>query len=175
MVITPLGSEYTMDDCMLPYKASVELFKPLIIRKLAKLKGISSVKAEAIWLQAVLKFSPVVYKIMADIIKKPNVNILINRNPTIAIGSILLLRIAGIKKDVDDLTTSIHNLILSPLSADYDGDVLNFILIMSNRFSDMFDAFRPHNLLVDSDSGNFNGSFLPAKDTLLGLASLFSQ
>lgn len=174
MVITPLGSEYTMNDCKIPYKAAVELMKPLIIKRLAKLKNTSLVKAEAIWQQAVLRFDPVVYKIMEDIRKKPNINLLINRNPTISVGSVLFLRIAGIKSDIDDLTTSIHNLILSPLAGDYDGDVLNFILVMSTRYTDLFETFRPHNLLVDSDSGNFNTTFLPAKDTLLGLSSLFS-
>ena len=175
MVITPLDSSYTMDDCLLPYKSAVELFKPQIIKKLSILKGISSVKAEAIWLQAALKFSPVVYKIMIDLIKKPNVNLIINRNPTSAIGSILFLRIAGIKKDLDDLTTSIHNLILASMGADYDGDVLNFILVMSKHFTELFETFRPHNILVDADSGAFNSTFLPAKDTLLGLSSLFPQ
>lgn len=173
-VITPLSGDFNIDDAVIPYIAAVELFKPQIIRKLAKLKNITFVKADALWFKATLEFDSMVYKIMKELIKKDNVNLLINRNPTISLGSILFLRIRDIKTDLSDLTTSIHNLILKPLAADYDGDVLNFILVFSDRFTQMFDKFRPHNILVDIDTGGFNKAFLPSKDTLLGLESLFS-
>jgi hypothetical protein len=58
---------------------------------------------------------------MADIIKSDNIGIVINRNPTIAVGSMLYLKIKEIKKDINDLTASISNLILTPLNGDYDG------------------------------------------------------
>ena len=111
---------------------------------------------------------------MENIIKLPNIRLICNRNPTIAIGSMLLLRIRKIKKNVNDMTASIHNLTLASLAGDFDGDVLNFILIMSQYYCDLFEPFNPHNIIVDSSNGSFNTDFLPAKDTLLGLDSLFA-
>lgn len=173
-VIAPLSGDYAMDDAIIPYIGAVELFRPQIIRKLSILKKISYIKADQIWFEATLNFDPMVYKIVKEIISKNNVGMVINRNPTIGLGSILYLNIKDVKMDIMDKTTSIHNLILSCLGADYDGDVLNFIVIFSDQFNEMFEKFRPHNILVDVDTGGFNSAFLPAKDTLLGLESLFS-
>lgn len=44
---------------------------------------------------------------------------------------------------------------------------------MSKRFVDLFEGFNPYNIIVDPDTGLFNNDFLPAKDTMLGLDSLF--
>lgn len=174
MVITPLGGDSDMDEVHIPYVSAVELFKPQIIRKLAILKRITLTHANELWFKATLAVDKQVLSIMNALIKEQNINMLINRNPTIGVGSIMLLRISGIKEDYSDHTASIHNLILSPLGADYDGDVLNFILVFSTEFTEYFDKFRPHNILVDADTGGFNTTFLPAKDTLLGLITLMA-
>lgn len=53
-------------------------------------------------------------------------------------------------------------------------DVLNFILIIGDEFTELFEGFSPYNILVDSDTGDFNKGFTASKDTLLGLHSLFT-
>ena len=40
-------------------------------------------------------------------------------------------------------------------------------------YLDLFEGFNPYNIIVDPDTGLFNNDFLPAKDTMLGLDSLF--
>ena len=174
MVITPIDQDASLDECDIPYIVALELFKPIILQKLCELKDITLMNAMAIWEKATLKFSNLIYKIMESIIKLPNIRLICNRNPTIAIGSMLLLRIRKIKKNVNDMTASIHNLTLASLAGDFDGDVLNFILILSQYYCDLFEPFNPHNIIVDSSNGSFNTDFLPAKDTLLGLDSLFA-
>lgn len=94
---------------------------------------------------------------------------------TINLGSMIILKCAGIKKDMADLTASIHNLILSPINGDYDGDVLNFIAIFGKEFCELFDKFSPATLMLDPDTGGFSRDFLPAKDTILGLETLFNM
>jgi len=42
-------------------------------------------------------------------------------NPSISYGSILLLKVKEIKRNYDDFTLSVNNLILKYLSGDYDG------------------------------------------------------
>ena len=43
---------------------------------------------------------------------------------TISIGSILALKVAHIKNDINDATLSISNNVLSPFAGDYDGKVI---------------------------------------------------
>ena len=121
MVITPGDSSFKLDEVAIPYIVAVELFKPLILNKLVTLKKCSFIDANNIWKDSKTKFNKVIYSIMSDIIKSDNIGIVINRNPTIAVGSMLYLKIKEIKKDINDLTASISNLILTPLNGDYDG------------------------------------------------------
>jgi DNA-directed RNA polymerase beta' subunit len=173
-VITPLSGEYRMNDCVVPYKTAMELMKPLILRKLQKIKRVPIQQAQKMWFEATLTYNKLVHAVMRDIAKNENVKILLNRNPTINVGSILLLNIADVKGDMSDVTLSISNLVLPLLGADYDGDVLNIILVVSKRFVEMFAPFQPSNFVIDCDSGDFNGSFKPFKDIEVGLQSLLS-
>ena len=170
-VIAPLSSGFSMDECLLPYKTSVELLKPLIIRKIQKIKKISLKAANKLWFEATLEYNKFIHTIMNEIAKEDNVKIILNRNPTINVGSEVLLNFQ-VKEDINDLTISISNLILPLLGADYDGDVLNVLLIVSKRFVDMFSLFMPSNLVIDCDTGMFNQAFKPFKDIEVGLESL---
>jgi DNA-directed RNA polymerase beta' subunit len=171
-VITPLTGKYGMDQCVMPYLTAIELLKPLIMRKLQKLKKISIAAAHKIWFEANLVYNKLVHSIMRELVKENNIRILLNRNPTISVGSILMLEVADIKEDMEDVTLSISNLILPSISGDYDGDVLNIVMLFSKAFVDLFRPFMPSNLVIDTDSGEFNGNFAPFKDVAIGLQSI---
>lgn len=173
-VITPLSGKYGMDECTIPYKTAIELMKPLIIRKLCKIKRVTISQALRIWFDATLTYSKLVHTIMRDIAKNENVKIILNRNPTISVGSMLLLDIADIKEDMSDVTLSISNLVLPCFAADYDGDVMNIVLVVSKRFVSMFERLRPSNLMIDCDTGEFNEKFAPFKDIQVGIQSLLN-
>lgn len=175
MVITPLTGEYEMDEFTIPYNAALELMRPFVIRKIRTLHKTTFMKANEIFYKATLKFNETVYNIVNEIITSKNVKFIINRNPSINIGSVMIIKCAGVKRDKHDLTASIHNLILSSLGADYDGDVLNFIAIFSKEYCELFKPLYVHNMMIDADTGLFNRDFLPAKDTLLGLETLFTN
>jgi DNA-directed RNA polymerase beta' subunit len=174
LVITPLSGEFSMDEIVLPYVAGMELLKPSIIRKIKMLKKVNTFKASQIWSEGLLKFDKFLHKIMTELIKSPNIRILLNRNPTLSLGSILLLKIHSIKTDYSDLTSSINNLILPLVAADFDGDVLNHILIYSKEFVTLFDQFRPCQLIIDPIVSEFNSNFLPFKDISLGLQTFIN-
>ena len=174
LVITPLSGEYSMNELVLPYVAGMELLKPLIVRKIRLLKKVNIFKASQIWQQGLLKFDKFLHKIMSDIIKSSNVGVLLNRNPTINLGSILFLKIGAIKEDYNDLTSSISNLLLTLLGADYDGDVLNHVVVFGEEFNELFKPFRPSQLIINPNTGEFNTNFLPFKDVSLGLFSLLN-
>ena len=120
-VITPLPAGHSMDECLMPYRVAIEIMKPMIIQKLVKLRKVTISKASRLWFEATLEPNKTVLAIMREIASQDNVRIILNRNPTIAVGSMLLLRIADIKEDFDDVTLSINNIVLPPLSGDYDG------------------------------------------------------
>ena len=59
-----------------------------------------------------------VYSIMNKVIEDEMPQIILNRNPTITFGSILLMKIRAVKRDSDDLCLAIPSSILPGLNAD---------------------------------------------------------
>ena len=110
---------------------------------------------------------------MKEIIKNNDVEVLLNRNPTINIGSILCLRIIDVKHDFNDLTMSVNNCDLTALAGDFDGDTLNLISIKDKTLSEIFKlTFSPQSLLINPKDGNFNEDFNLERDQVLGLNAL---
>jgi hypothetical protein len=101
------------------------------------------------------------------------VGVLLNRNPTINIGSIYYLRVKEVKANYDDFTMSINNCILPLLNADYDGDVLNLISIKDTEIRDvMKSVFSPKKFLIAPNDGRFNSNLSLARDQILGINNL---
>lgn len=121
-----------LEDVAMPYKTYLELYKKQLINLLVKSKHINYVQANYIWFKATLKFDPEMYKYMTELNTKSKYGqyILLNRNPTINIGSILRLKVKIIKKDYDDNILQISNNILTSCNADFDGK--GMILCLQN-------------------------------------------
>jgi DNA-directed RNA polymerase beta' subunit len=132
-IISPAKAGYKIDEVVLPYLTFLNLYKLEIINILSKIKGVMLFEAEEIWHKASLKIDEEIYMIMKKMIVDEEIGILLNRNPTISFGSILYLKIAGIKKDYEDLTMSIHNGILSLLAGDYDKKF--HLLVITNNYN----------------------------------------
>lgn len=166
-----LDDGLTLEDIAVPYKTYLELYKKQLINLLVKTKGINYVKANYIWVKSTLSFNPEMYKYMLELNKKSKYGqyILINRNPTINIGSILRLKIKIIKDDYDDNTLQISNNILSSCNADFDGDVLNMIPLFNKHLIEVFECFAPYKLMINSNDGKFNSDFSLEKEQKIGL------
>ncbi|MDE6851626.1 MAG: hypothetical protein K2J67_03945, partial [Lachnospiraceae bacterium] len=74
------------------------------------------------------------------------------KTTTITYGSILMMKVRKVKKDPNDLSLSIPSAILPGLNADFDGDVLNDLVLTMEEFWEMFDQFSPVNMLIDRTS-----------------------
>lgn len=172
MVITPLTGDYNLDEVVLPYRVAVELLRPQLVRNIRKLKSIPFSEANEFLNKALMEVNPLVLSLVRKMLKKKNIGLLVNRNPTINIGSIMYIPNIHVKEDLSDNTCGIHNLLLKPLNGDYDGDVLAYIMVYGKEFNDLFRPFKPSNLLIDFDTTGFNSAFLPTKDTSLGLETL---
>jgi DNA-directed RNA polymerase beta' subunit len=172
-IISPSKAGYKIDEVVLPYLTFLNLYKYEIVNILTKIKGVNYVEAEEIWFRASLKIDEEIYMIMKKMIVDDEVAILLNRNPTISYGSILYMKIAGIKHDYDDLTMSLHNGVLTLLAGDFDGDVLNIISIKDSEMREVFkEVFSPISLIIDSNRGHFNTSLNLERDQVLGLNNL---
>jgi DNA-directed RNA polymerase beta' subunit len=172
-VITPIIG-HPIDEVAMPYKTFGELYKFQIINLVSKVKGINYNEAQRFWSKCMLEFNQEMYNYMMELVNKTKdgCGFLLNRNPTISLGSFLYLKIGFIKKDYKDLTLGISNNLLSALSGDYDGDVLNIIPIFDNEAKKYFSLLSPTNFIVDRNSGKFNGDFDLAKDQILGICIL---
>ena len=158
----------------MPYLTFLELYKFQIINIIQKADGINYNEALGIFNRAAMQFDDWVYLIMKEMVVKTKggMMILLNRNPTINHGSIMLLRISDVKKAYNDVTISISNNILAPLGGDYDGDTLNIIPLMDNKFKRTFALFNPKNMMISNDDFRFNQAMGLDKDLLLGVSSL---
>lgn len=160
-----------LEDVAMPYKTYLELYKKQLINLLVKSKHINYVQANYIWFKATLKFDSEMYKYMTELNTKSKYGqyILLNRNPTINIGSILRLKVKIIKKDYDDNILQISNNILTSCNADFDGDVLNIIPLFNKHLIDAFECFAPHRLIINANDGKFNSDFSLEKEQKIGL------
>ena len=169
-VITPLIGR-PLDEVAIPYKTFGELYKFQLINLISKVKGINYNEAQSFWQNAMLGFNEELYKYMNELVHKTKggCTFILNRNPTISLGSMLYLKVGVIKKDYKDLTLGISNNLLSALSGDYDGDVLNIIPVFDNAMKEHFSLLSPQNFIVNRDNGKFNRDFDLAKDQILGI------
>lgn len=169
-VITPLIGR-NIDEVAIPYVVFAELYKYHLIALMSESKGIDYIEALDIWREKSLKFDEELYKYMMLLMERSEggLNILLNRNPSISVGSILYLKIGEIKKDFSDVTLSISNNLLASLAGDFDGDVLNIIPILDINMQMMFSILSPSSLLIDRNNGKFNRRFGLEKDQILGI------
>lgn len=117
-VIVP-DSSLKADEIEIGYLTFLELFRYEIIGYLVKMTGSSYGEAAQEWFESSLGFNKRVYEIMQYIIDKCDPRVIMNRNPTINFGSLMLMKIKRVRGDYNENhTMSIPVFILSDLNAD---------------------------------------------------------
>lgn len=129
-VIVPLIGNYKINEVVLPYSVVMSFYKFEIINLITKLDKCSLSEALDKWNRGSEKFDRRMYLIMKHLIDNTpgGLRVLINRNPSLALGSILQMRIVDVKEDYNDLTMSIPVNILGVLAGDFDGSTINYNL-----------------------------------------------
>jgi len=171
-VITPMEAGYDVTEIVFPYLAFVELYSFQLINMLSKLKKISMLDAQRIVYDAQANFNREVYNLCLELVKKTKHGLLVIgiRNPTIARGSVQVLKIAHVKDDISDLTTSVHNCILELWGGDYDGDVVNFFPLMDNEYkTEFYRVFSPDKMFISNNTGAFNAKLSIDRDQVIGI------
>lgn len=170
MIIVP-DNDCTIDEVTLPYLSFMELYKFEIINMLSKIRKSHYLNEYNIWHDALINPNPLIEKII-DEFEKGEHFIILNRNPTISVGSILLMKVRGVKRDMDDLTLGVPIGILSLQGADFDGDVLNALSIKDRQTLDALQPLKPSNLFLSVQDGTIEDALLPDRDILVGLSQI---
>lgn len=119
LVIVP-NSRLRQDEVKISYFAAVQLLEQSIINILVKSYSMTYSEAHTVWERANEKKDSTVEMIINNIIRNHDrgIPVLINRNPTIAFGSILQMFVVGI---IDSYTMEIPLTILPLIAGDFDG------------------------------------------------------
>lgn len=93
-------------------------------------------------------------------------------SPSINYGSIM--QMFCVKINLHDYTMSVPLQILKSLAADFDGDVLNIFLIISDAFFQRaYQIFNPRNsMYISRSNGLLNPDILVQRDTLINSNTL---
>lgn len=164
-----------IDQVELPYTALVICNEQLIINVLMRTYNISPQEAWDRWYRAVSDVDPIIVQILEDMINNrcegEGLPVIINRNPSIAYGSLLQMYCKGINYDY---TMSMPLQVLPLLAADFDGDVLNILFILNyNFYYRANQIFNPRNAFyISRNNGLLNPQVMPCKDMLINAACL---
>jgi len=119
-----IGPELRLDQCGLPKKMALELFKPFIYQKLEERGMVATIKAAK---ELAEQHDPVVYDILEEVIREHP--ILLNRAPT--------LHRLGIQAFqpvlIEGKAIKIHPLVCTAFNADFDGDQMAVHVPLSPR------------------------------------------
>jgi hypothetical protein len=173
-VIIANQESVSMTTVKLPYLTFCEFYKFHIMNIYKKIYRITVNELQDRWYTLVMTQDPSIMHIIDLLIHrtKNGLRLLINRNPTIALGSIQVVKISGIITDIHDLTMAMPLTILKIFGADFDGDVLAEIPIIDQTLADKLEAFySPERLIISVNTGLYNRRITLIKDQFVGLYS----
>ena len=158
-----------VDEVGVSYQQFRIQMKFTIIKYLMRIDNCTMSTAYYRWKDA-YKFDEHVYNIMCMIIKREEPCILLNRNPTINYYSMLLMKIKYVSRDPYRTTLAVPLSILPGLNADFDGDILNSIIIILPEFKRMFRNFDPvKKYIISRTDGKLSDYFSIGKGCLVDL------
>lgn len=185
MVIIPYvkRKKFRMDNIIIPYKAFLEIYKFEILNLVMK-----NEKHRTVWevLDEIEKTllsdeaSPKYLSIIRFMIKNHKFGgmpVLLNRNPTLDMGSIQAMLITDIYEDPNIFVMGIPLTSLKSMNADFDGDVLNLWSLKEKSVATAFmNAFNPRNLILDvTGDGGFNSAFSLDDYQIVNMYSFLSE
>lgn len=165
MVIT-LGDDLKIDEIILPYTTFLIEYEEEIVREVMNILDCSMKEALSQFYRAQNKVTKVIRRAILNILNRGDgCYAFINRNPTIAFGSWLLMRVKSVNFDLSDKTMYLPPDILPLMNADFDGDQLTQIAL---KFQELINAYEPFfspiNMIINRSDGYFNPSLAHKKD-----------
>lgn len=125
-VVTSITEKHELDEIYIPWSVGIGIFKFHLINKLYALDYTVN-EAEGLLNSYAKIYNPLIDQLFKELIEespRKGVDATLNRNPTLARGSIQLVRITKVKTDPNINTISFSILVVTPLNADFDGRYL---------------------------------------------------
>ena len=172
-IIVPNNSTLRSDQIIMGYIPFMELFRYELQNEYRKVTGCTPNKANMMWKKAISRFDDMYYAIIQHMLSNPeysnHLGCIVNRNPSINYGSFIYMKVAGVKKDLNDKTLEIPVQVIRPMNADFDGDVINVFRIIGMDLQRRFEKnLNPrYNLFISRANGKANKETIPVKDNLV--------
>jgi len=147
----------------------MELYKYHMINLLRRVRSVSFNEAYHLWHAYLFNPNDEIYDLIDTFLEKSKPEMMLGRNPTIYLGSILSVRITKVKRDPSDLTKNISNNTLILLAGDYDGDTLNDNVLLDEGFKNFLRPLNPRNLVLNLNDGKINRDLLLKDQQLEGI------
>ena len=122
-----VGPDLALDECGLPKRMALELFKPFVMRKLVDHGHAHNIKAAK---RLVERVDPRVWEVLEEVIE--NHLVLLNRAPTLHRLGIQAFRV----RLIEGSAIQIHPLVCTAFNADFDGDQMAVHVPLSKRGAD---------------------------------------
>ena len=178
-----IGEDYGLDQIVISYKAFLELYKYEIMNCMKR--GIAcnpdfrdwTLYEIAEWIDVQRysnKLNPELYSVMKWLIAnvKEGLWCIVNRPPTMDLGSIQVLRVADVIDNARENSMKVPLTSLVAWNGDFDGDTLSIYSIKEASIAKAFnDAFNPRHLITNKVSGYkiYNDAFGLPKDLFMFL------
>ena len=131
-VITSITGPHQYDEIHIPWAVAMVVLRMHIINKLRAKYKWTPVKITQFLVRYTRTYHPILDEIFKELIAEAGGKIyaLMNRNPSMGRASLQRVGITKVKTDTTDNTTSISILIVRGFNADFDGDALNYVLLL---------------------------------------------
>ena len=172
-VIVSRGGAHRHDQIEVPWVVGVSAFRPHIVNKLFK-RGYSYKEINSMMYRHIKSYNQDIAEILDELVNESSdprgIPCLALRNPSLRQGSSQLVYISNFKKDITDYTVNISVLIIKAPNGDYDGDELNFTMLLDNDMAKTFETLAPYYNIPDVSKpfevcGNV--SLMPCASTVL--------
>ena len=160
-----VGPDLALDECGLPKRMALELFKPFVMRRLVDHGHAHNIKAAK---RLVERVDPEVWDVLEEVIK--DYVVLLNRAPTLHRLGIQAFEV----RLIEGSAIQIHPLVCTAFNADFDGDQMAVHVPLSQAAQDEARErmLSVHNLLSPS---NGEPIVSPTQDIVLGCYYMTSR
>lgn len=152
-VITSLTGPHRYDEIHIPWSVGMVVFRLHLFNKLSTKFNWHPMQINQFLNRHVKKYHPVLDAIFKELIAEAGggVPALMNRNPSLGRGSLQRVFITLVKTDVNDNTTGMSILNVRGFNADFDGDALNFLLLLDEWAANEAQLLAPELNILDLD------------------------
>ena len=158
-----------LDECQIPYRIILELFKIQIAKKLVEAGKKLFINEAISYIDECKKFKNLELMDYAVQVTDGKV-VILNRQPSLHRLSVLAFRIIVNTGD----TIKIHPMVCSPYNADFDGDQMAIYLpITENAQLEAKEKLYPSKNLINASNGRF--AMRPQQDIVFGIYTLTSD